>query len=323
MRILDTRKKEPFVTLHETNLVRTGSSCDGSCFFYSFYTAFRSFRELSEDQKREYIIQLRDKFSSAISQSLERSLASPSTINPYFFISLLKALREVLGEFYPQRRGATADLSSPQRGEESPWISSPLLPIFTSLVSAKELDHPILSMFNDEVEKNAYRNFEDVWSSIFRVVFEEKMKGSFRFVEDSKKVLIEDLVQWIVSVFRSCVHRTIEGLVQKIRDPQEWVDFSMLSYLDPYLPCDVIFLDAASEKPYFDTKEFRREGGGGGANSRDVVLLLYHAEVHYENLGRYCPPSSDGTVSGNISRIFSKDDPLIRSLRGKEQSDDD
>ncbi|NBV29624.1 hypothetical protein EBS02_11555, partial [bacterium] len=222
------------------------------------------------------------------------------TIRRYFSFREENQLSGIWKKFFQEEKSFSLDCESALYG------------IFRGLVSMKDMDHPILSLFNDEIEKrrsgskkNPYHlEYEEIWSGIFRVVFTEKLKHK----TSSSERVVNDLVEWVVDRFRLCLRFTIFELCQRIKDPAQWVDFSMLSFLDPYLPCDIIFLDISSEKSYFDTKDF------GRSDSRDVVLLLYHPEVHYENLGRYYGTEQGG---GGLSRIFSKDDPLIEFLRRK------
>jgi hypothetical protein len=80
----------------------------------------------------------------------------------------------------------------------------------------------------------------------------------------------------------------------------------------PYLPFEIIFLHAEREEVYFDTLSISSQLQKRHEDEKEVVVLLYYPDCHFENIGRIVK-SDDGKQK--IVRLFSSKDDFIVQLR--------
>lgn len=173
------------------------------------------------------------------------------------------------------------------------------------------------------------------------------------FTEEQKISLKEGIYEFWGKLLSQCISNSLSLQKQRIETYHTWADMDTILSITPYLPYDLIFIHSESKDVYFDTQTISSEMDEPSSSTpetlldtlpvdlphdlhhdeietnddkanrhkslesesdREVLILLYYPDCHFENVGRIVS-NEDGKQK--IIRVFQNDDEFVRELRMK------
>jgi len=342
MRILPPDEKERFSISFDSNLIRTGSNSDGACFFYSMNLAFRDFREASLEEKKEFI------------ENQRRTLAGELTLGDWMsinhghfcFLQLLYTMRNCI--FVLNYLGSgKANPHDKQRwvADWGAFLEEDSFEIWLRLFPVEIVDNELFNNWHNHLSTSKVITIDSISSSLKELcgkhmdkLFDSPSWKHDLLTDEQKESLKEGMYEFWGKLLSQCISKSLLLQKQRIETYHTWADMDTILSITPYLPYDLIFIHSESKDVYFDTRNISSETGQNGQNGRqeqnnispsldgsvedetldpserEVVILLYYPDCHFENVGRIVN-NEDGKQK--IIRVFQNDDDFVRELRMK------
>jgi hypothetical protein len=323
MEILPLEATEPFSTnVLNTELVRTGTSGEGSCFFYSLYMPFKEFRSLSAQDKEEYIRKKREELAAKINYD-EWFLIQNGNLA---YLQIIETMRMMI-------HSIPSILCENQQYLEKYNVDEMAIEILFMLLNPSVVEREILPQWDMECSRNVAtmtsgtsgdsENDKDAFleqiKSTWYDIYKTKVKRSIDDLEkrvdphiqkmtvDKKSKVVQKLSMLSYPIFDFVTSKALSDFKSEISDVHKWLNVfifsSVMHRID--LKINVIILDADTGMPLegmklmYNRKKFD--------NDYPFVVLLYFKEQHFESLGKKTTVNKK-TV---INRLFKKDDPFI------------
>lgn len=314
--ILPLEETQPFSTnVLNTELVRTGTSIKGSCFFYSLYMPFKEFRMLSSSDKEEYIRRKREDLAAKINYD-EWFLIQNGNLA---YLQIIETMRMMI-------HSIPSILCENQQYLEKYNVDEMAIEILFMLLNPSVVEKEILPQWDMECSRTVIQTISDdkeafleqiknTWFDIYK----NKVKRSIDDLEkrvdphiqkmssEKKTKVVQKLSMLSYPIFDFVTSKALSDFKSEIGDVHKWLNVfifsSVMHRMD--LKINVIILDAETGMPLegmklmYDRKKFD--------NDYPYVVILYFKEQHFESLGKKTTINNK-TV---INRLFKKDDPFI------------
>ena len=292
-------------------LIRTGSSNDGSCFFYSIFYPFQFFRKLSVPERSEYIGNKRREIAERIDLNGWFSLQNGNIA----FLQITQALNKiihsiprVLYENHDYLTQNNLDLLS--------------LEILFTLLNPTTIEKEILptwdikcSQINENQAESMLGIIKKEWCKLYEQKIREKInnieknlnKNIDKMTDQKKEAVIQKLANISNIIFDFVANYALDEFKTEIRDPTRWINIFILHgvIINIDLKMNIIFIDSETGSLYEGMKLYYKKEMF--SNDNPFVLLLYFKQMHFECLGRKY-------IQNNkmyINRLFKKDDPIV------------
>jgi len=324
MEILPLEATEPFSTnVLNTELVRTGTSGEGSCFFYSLYMPFKEFRSLSPQDKEEYIRKKREELAAKINYD-EWFLIQNGNLA---YLQIIETMRMMI-------HSIPSILCENQQYLEKYNVDEMAIEILFLLLNPTVVEREILpqwdmecsrsvstmtsgkSVDGQENDKDAFlEQIKSTWYDIYKTKVKRSIDDLEKRVDphiqkmtvDKKSKVVQKLSMLSYPIFDFVTSKALSDFKSEISDVHKWLNVfifsSVMHRID--LKINVIILDADTGMPLegmklmYNRKKFD--------NDYPFVVLLYFKEQHFESLGKKTTVNKK-TV---INRLFKKEDPFI------------
>jgi hypothetical protein len=293
-----------------TNMIRTGVPMDGSCFFHSLFYAYRTFRELTEEGRVEYIKQKRSDLAVSLTINKWLSMQNGSVA----LIQISEIMRTIIVETPDLIIGASKS-------------DSEIMQILFALLDTHTIDQHILPEWDTECS-HTEENFDSE-------VFLNRMKSSWyqlfynyivKHIEHLEKEydppmlmsteerlkVVHKLASMSYIIFDMVLKKAYEQFQKEIKEPSSWIDiYSLLYIIDELdLAYNIILIDATTGQVFKGMKMFSRASNDEEDNT--YMILLYFPEFHFESVGKIMYAEDDVTKS--VSRFFTNDDDIIQKV---------
>jgi len=327
--LLDPQQNETYVSAvaPSISLIRTGIETQGSCFFHALYMAFKSFRQLSVEEKKIYVEKQRKHLSQKISLQSWFSIQN-GDVAFFQIIEMMRIMIYVIPSLLQDPKECTT-LSSIYK------IDTRILETLFNLLDPLQVDRQVLPHWDVEcckLEKQDVTLTKDIfvhrmkskWHELYQkniVQAIDELEKTLdptidRMTESQRLGVIHKLSDISYFLFDFVVEKAFSAFRQDIANYSTWINTFHYLYLIDSMEIDmnVIFIDATTGLPYegmrYFSKPFLQQ-------QENYIVLLYFPDYHFESIGEISNPSSSSS-SGNgrkriIHRIFSKDHPLIQS----------
>lgn len=293
---LDQNETVTFSTplLSNEKLVRTGTSVNGSCFFYAILMASdKRFRQLDEGGREEYLAITRKKIASSL-QIEDWEKMGKGTVS---FLRTFPELRRSIRNFY-------IIIEDPNVNKEDPLYDA------LELGSSKVVEK--YSLITEIIERNELLKTIEGSSSLKHIEdkLEAKFKSKLRELTDIDEELGEYIQKKYNTLIRALIkfskERSFSLYKEKLANPKEWIDEYSIEYISSYFDRDLFFISAKNRLPYYRGSFVTDKGG-----NRRCIVILWIDENHYEVIGRL------NVINGvnSIEREFSHNDPIIRAIK--------
>lgn len=284
-----------------TLLVRTGVPADGSCFFHSIYYPFKSFRDLTEDEKIEYIRAKRKDLADNIDETTYASIQDGSIA----IVQIISAMRDFIQDIQNKKV----------------YKENNIVRLLFSLVPFETIDNEILVDWDEKCSAETDVPF-DAKAFINRMktnlyhLFYEKIVDKINLLEkvhhpppsyltDQEKLKVyHKFSEQVYTIFDNVYKETLEAFRNEISDPSSWIDIYNFYYLvdELKISANVLFIDSTTKRFLNIDNRFDKE--------KPTIILLYFPDTHFEPLGKL----SEDTALRTISRLFNSEDDIIKKF---------
>jgi hypothetical protein len=315
--ILPPDEKEKFSTPLDANLIRTGSLADGACFFYSMNLAFRDFRDASVAEKKDFI------------ENQRKTLADELVMEDWFginkghfcFLQILYTLRNCIFVLHYLASGNAKEADKERwMADWGDIVGDDTFDIWVRFFPVQKVDNDLLNKWHNEISNAPVISPELLVTSLRNVCSShmdevlEKWKGD-TLTEQEKVSIKNGMYGFWEKLLQRCISKALYLQKLRVGTYNTWADMDTILSTTPYLPYDVIFIHAESKEVYFDTMSMSQKPLPT-ETEREVVVLLYYPDCHFENIGRII---SNEEGKQKIIRMFSNKDEFIKKLREKKQ----
>lgn len=284
-----------------TLLVRTGVPPDGSCFFHSIYYPFKSFRDLSEAEKKEYIREKRKDFAACIDETTYASIQDGSIA----VVQIISAMRDFVQDIQ----------------DKKVYKENNIMRLLFSLVPFETIDNEILGEWDEkcsaetDVPYDAKAFLNRMKTNLYHL-FYEKIVEKINLLEkihhpppsyltDQEKLKVyHKFSEQVYILFDMVLANTLEVFRNEISDPSSWIDIYNFYYLvdELNISSNILFIDSTTKRFLNIDNRFDKQ--------KPTIILLYFPDTHFEPLGKL---SEDASVR-TISRLFNSEDDIIQKF---------
>jgi hypothetical protein len=312
-------KKMEFLNVNETRqyntnilnteLIRTGTEKNGSCFFYSIYLPFLSFRKLTDKERYDFI------------QDKRKILSEKMNIEKWFNLQNGNVAFLQITETMSKMIHSIPDILYKNEEYLKKYnINNLTLDILFTLMDPNTIEKEILPKWDIECSKmknssDFFDNIKSEWYNIYKDKITQKIadlekkidKNTEKMSEDHKKIVIQTLSMLSYPIFEFVTQYSLEEFKNDISNIHKWLNififYSVLEYLD--LNYNIIIIDNETGLPYEGMKLVLKENTFN--NKNPFIVVLYFKDLHFESLGKKYIQNN----KNYINRIFKKDDPFI------------
>lgn len=302
MEFLEPNQIEKFeIDWTSTLFVRTGVPSDGSCFFHSVFYPFKSFRDLSETDKLDYIKEKRKELAKKIDETTYASIQDGSVA----LIQVIGAMRDFIENIEKKKI----------------YKENNIVRLIFSLIPFETIDNEILTEWDEKCSAETDVPF-DAKVFITRMktnlyhLFYEKIVDKINELEklhypppsyltDEEKLKVyHKFSEQIYTLFDVVFESNLQNFRNEISDPSSWIDIYNFYYLvnELNISSNVLFIDSTTRKFFHIDSRFDKD--------RPTIILLYYPDTHFEPLGKL---SEDASVR-TISRLFNSEDDIIQKF---------
>jgi hypothetical protein len=217
--------------------------------------------------------------------------------------------------------------------------------IWTQFFPLHMVDNELFNSWHNQLSQSKKITLELISSSLKELCSRHLDKRLDNFgskeglKQEEKNSLKEGMYEFWANLVSKCIHKSLFLQKQRIANYSTWADMDTILSISPYLPYHLIFIHAESKEIYFDTttisgisskdekddkdekdekddkddKENEKDEKDEKDDEKEVVLLLYYPDCHFENVGRIVA-NEDGKQK--IIRVFPNDS-FIQKLRNK------
>lgn len=306
--MLDLGKKQKFRSPLSDNLVRIGTVGEGSCFFHSVLTSINpdNYVNMDEDEKREYVIKLREKLSDSLDiQEWENRLKQGSKI------LFLENLRRILETFIKLIRTFKPNI---RLNNKDPMLKSiyenffipDSLSIYSEIlkhVSFNEIDNLL-----PETMGNGQYSIETMINRFVKLstsLLANKIsinRVTQPIDNQLTRILIDTFSNSMRTIGNSAYEISYQKFKEKLKSCSAWVDVYLLGIIMDYFNMNTYVINDSTRMPYSlsDCSNYK---------DRLSVIVLWVGESHYESVGII---SEDGKKVSK--KVFEFDDPIIQTI---------
>jgi len=311
----------PMEGLQET-LIRTGTPSDGSCLLHSIFLAYRSYRELSKEEREVYIKDKRGLMADQLTKEKWLAIQDGSIS----LLQIMERMRSVIfevPEWLKDPEEMKLHFKDYQLHTEAIHVLFQLLePSLVDDEILPEWDTECSHQTEDKFEPNSYLSrIKEIWYRLYyRYIVNqiEKLEKDHKappnlMTNEERLSVIHKLANISYVLFDMVVESAFEKFKEEVRNPETWVDiYSFLYMMDELgLSCNLLLLDA-STKNFFNGMKMFPCFSQMIQEEKPCVVILYHPDTHFESIGRILDL---GDNIKNISRIFTFEDELIGKAR--------
>lgn len=295
------------------SLIRTGTPMDGSCFFHSIFNAYRSFRELTLEERTKFIARKRAKLADSITISSWLNIQEGSVA----LVQIMETMQELIAE--------VSQLESPKISEKIKEhnIDTDILKILLMLLSTKYIEKHIMPKWDNECSKiekpfdgeSFLNRMKSLWYHLHHDNIVKKIDDleksrpppSPLMTSEHKLKVIHKLSSLSYEIFDMVYRTAFYKFKSEIGEYTTWIDiYSFLYILDNMdITANIILLDAITENIFKGMNMIT----GSIDIEKPFIILLYFPDFHFESIGKIIQ-ADDGIK--NVSRIFSADDDIIQ-----------
>jgi len=335
-RFLLPNEKLRFSIFQEPSLIRTGSCNDGSCFFYSLNTAFKEFRDATEEEKKDFIMNQRRTLSEQLLESDWMNVQQGHlaflqiifTLRSLFFILhfLHKSEMEQQCLVTPKDGKMTEQMETWKEEWKSLLQEPHAFSLWVTCFPIEYLDQDFLSEWNQQLSPKTTITKEMIFRTLLSLI-EQRCQDVFETMEEKgkqteidgtmKECMVNGLCDLWKLILEKCIQQTFSQQKKRIETYSTWVDMDTILCILSYLPYQVIFLHADTEQVYFDTSSLSQNHVKDNEEEEEVIVLLYYPDCHFENIGKVVVHENNRQ---KIIRLFTSQDSFIQCLRTQSQS---
>ena len=280
----------------DTELLRTGIPKNNNSFFYSLFYFSLDFRNMTLDEKNDFILDQRREIIDSISK--EKYFKECETILP----QVMEAFRLILYRL----EGILEDDPLSRKYQ----LDQEKLKLLNELISKNVFDNIILKGLEDRFEDEIYSidMLENALNELVRFQIVKEIESieteipSSEHMEGSKK---DRIITLLLDSFKSLFPYVLDSCFDTFKDGfksnENWLNIDDVVFLlqNCNFPVNVFLVDANSGYPYQYDYDFDEE--------KDTILLLYFNDYHYEILGQ--------KIKNKLCRNFNANQHLIQNLR--------
>jgi len=275
------------------------------------FLAFRTFRNLDETQKQEYIAQKRKEIANKLSpyKWLDSENASCAVVQ------ISERLRQV---FYSVARYLFHELTDDDDEDIMESIRKHVrdqknLYVLFNLIQPSDMDYNILSDWDTIVSKDDITmdgetflfHIKNEWRNIFFKYIDESVMRVERIVKKQiditkRSKILYKLAEESFVIFDIALDAAYHEFKNSISEPDKWVNIFTFSFFreNIHKEIEILIVNAENNDIY--------RGPRYNTCASKFIVLLYFADLHFESLGH--------TQGNKISRIFDKDHPFIQEF---------
>lgn len=301
--ILTPNQQEPFRTnVLNTELWRTGTAKDGSCFFHSLYMPFKYYRSLSPEKRIEFIAEKRRECADKMNMESWFSIQGGNIA----FLQIIETMRELIytiPKILQETQGMAMEILFHLL--DPSFIENNILPQWDMECSR---DEKSAHFFLDNIKQNWYHIYRKRIDASINEIENRLPSEVERMSEEKKNRVIEKLSLLSFPIFDFVSSKALENFRKEIAQMDKWINIFIYTVIIEMmdLPVNVIFIDYETGMPYegmkllYNKKRYE-------AVDKPFAVLLYFKDLHFESLGK------KQVVGGKtiINRLFSKLDPFI------------
>ena len=291
----------------DERVLRSGVPMNGSCFFYSLYYGFKTFRDLSDDEKLSFIREKRKSISEGLTTEKWLQLQNGS-IALLQFLSTLRILLYTCSFLLESEK----EVTKLKRHN----IDITHMKILSELLTVSVMDQKLFPRFDMECIQPQNLENDDIllfhylrstFVNIYRNIITEEIdilemnvkvpKWSF----EKKNKIIETLTQVSYGIFSYVCERAMDDFKEEIRNVEIWLNIYQFFYVlkSTFTDMNVFVLDATTMLPYVGLESDYDE-------RLPCVVILYFSDHHFESIGV--------EKKNKIYRTLPFDDPFIQSI---------
>jgi hypothetical protein len=314
---LEAACTENYISLlaKEIPLLRTGVEPQGSCFFHAVYYAFRSFRNLSADEKNMYIKKKRKELADHISVATWFQIQN-GDVAFLQIIEMMRIMVYLIPSFLTDPKETSVLMSYN--------IDTKVLEVLFHLLDPTQVDGQMLpdwdveccKMEKKEMSKDILlHRMKSKWHQIYQDNIRKAIQqieqdldpGVEKMCETKKLAVVHKLSELSYFLFDFVVEKALLNFKEDISNYTTWINTFHYLYLveSMNLDADILFMDATTGLPYEGMRYFSLE-----SKATNYLVLLYFPDYHFESLGETT------TMHGKkvINRIFPSDHPFIQAF---------
>jgi len=307
---------EPFVNHYiecpfykEEKILRSGVPMNGSCFFYSLYYGLKTFRDLNDEEKLNYIREKRARLSEELTTEGWLELQNGS-------IALLQFSSTLRIMIYTM----TFLLESEKEVEilQNHGINIEHLKILNELLNITVMDKKLFPRFDMECIRPQnlendntllYHYLKSTFVNIYRGIIEEEIEllemnvNVPKWTLEKKEKIINTLTNVSNGIFSYVCERAIKDFKEEIKNVEIWLNIYQFYYIlnSTQSHMNIFIIDANTMLPYIGLDMSYDE-------SLPCVVILYFSDHHFESIG------IEKKKSKKIYRTLPFDDPFIQSI---------
>lgn len=294
---------------NEEKILRSGVPMNGSCFFYSLYYGFKTFRDLNDNEKLDFIQEKRKTLSDEL--TIEKWLklqngsiallqfSSTLRIMIYTMTFLLESEKEV-------------------KKLEKHGINIEHLKILNELLTVSIMDKKLFPRFDmecihpDNLENDhtlLYHYLQSIFVNIYKTIITEEIDllemsvNVPKWSEEKKSKIIDTLTTVSNGIFSYVCQRAIDDFKEEIQNVEIWLNIYQFYYVlnSTQHNMNIFIVDANTMLPYVGLDVEYDE-------HLPCVVILYFSDHHFESIG------IEKKKSKKIYRTLPYHDPFIQAI---------
>jgi hypothetical protein len=301
-----------------THLIRNGVPMDGSCFFHSIFYAYRSFREKTIEQRKEYIKEKRSHLATSMDVHKWLNIQKGSVA----FIQIIEMMRNTIFEIFETIKGH-------KKTSQMEVTNNEIVQILFNLLDIDTVDQQILLKWDEECSRME-ENFDsqvflDRMKSVWYRLYYDFIIERIQYLENThqppilmtmeeKLKVVHKLASTSYIIFDLVLEKSLKKFQTEIKTFTSWVDvYSYLYIMEELdLSCKIILIDATTKQVFKGMKILSTfDDTYEEDNDEAFLILLYYPDSHFEPIGKIMY-AEDGTKS--LSRFFSYEDDIIQQI---------
>lgn len=274
------------------NLVRTQVISDGNCMFHAILSSYSNkYIKLSDDEKIEYVKQLRSMLPDIITKDIWLKIGYGETSRLEYSIVLNDILHNVYDHILNDQ-----ELMYEQFGY---YIgkNAPICSFICKNITIQNIDNDILP--NYKHDKDVYfdaTHFVKYVGKFFKNKFGKNLNENDYTKFNS---LLEKVYEFFELITKLSIEIAYNHCKQQLGDNHVWLGTEYISFISEIFSVNIYFIDANTGLPYVygDEKLFPY---------KKSIILLWIDSCHFEIVGII--------ENDTIRRTFNSDEPLIQMI---------
>lgn len=265
-----------------SNLVRTGTIADGSCFFHAVLTSIKpSYRVLSLDQKSKIVEKLRNDIADSITFEVWK--------NNYCNKSSFVTISQLFWSFYKMYYTFIID-------NKTTNTTKHIQPIINSInkTNSKHIFEVVPLTLFQKITEDSYNTFEQNQRNDKNTTLQESFDQTIQIALKNKFLILEVhhglklgdthidyFIKHIQKLFKDLYalaeQKTYLLYIQTLKKCKKWITQDKLEVLSNYFKLDIYIFDDKNRLPY-------NIGGKELYKKQKSIILLYVNNNHFESI---------------------------------------